>query len=40
MRGTNHGLMKKLSYLFTYAVHVVLTTWTSELENAVLSFAL
>ena len=32
----NPGPMLKLSYLFTYAVHLVLITWISELGSAVL----
>ena len=36
----NPGPMEKLSYLFTYADHLVLVTWISELGSAVLSSAL
>ena len=32
--------MKKLSYPLTYALHLVLITWISELEGAVLSSVL
>ena len=33
----NPGPMEKLTYLLTYAVHLVLITWISELGSAVLS---
>ena len=36
----NPRTIEKLRHLFTYAVHLVLITWISELGSAVLSFVL